>query len=248
MREQAARRASQGGERGSQAKILLDFKAEQAGHPLAECWTATSGPQCAVGPHRGSSRAGGVQPLIMQWPEIERGAAQPLVITLRLTCAGSQQVDPVPQRVSAVARRSQWLRQIESAADVACWSPRRQLSHQWQMAASIRLSLIARDLSQPSLLTVAPTLAESDARTRLAGSSLRGDRALTPLSWSEWGEVKLGLLMVLAQLPDLLLLDEPGQPSGSPRVSCSLRSGGLPRLCYWFLTIRLRCRVGLVRN
>ncbi|WP_220428361.1 hypothetical protein, partial [Klebsiella pneumoniae] len=35
VREQAARRASQGRrERGSQAKILLDFKAEQAGKSL----------------------------------------------------------------------------------------------------------------------------------------------------------------------------------------------------------------------
>ncbi|HCJ9006594.1 TPA: ABC-F family ATP-binding cassette domain-containing protein [Escherichia coli] len=73
------------------------------------------------------------------------------------------------------------------------------------------LSLIARDLSPlANLLTVAPTLAESDARTRLAGIALRGDRALTPCHGLSGGErLKLGLLMVLAQLPDLLLLDEP---------------------------------------
>ncbi|MCV5111590.1 ATP-binding cassette domain-containing protein, partial [Escherichia coli] len=57
---------------------------------------------------------------------------------------------------------------------------------------------------------MAPTLAESDARTRLAGIALRGDRALTPCHGLSGGErLKLGLLMVLAQLPDLLLLDEP---------------------------------------
>lgn len=43
------------------------------------------------------------------------------------------------------------------------------------------LSLIARDLSPlANLLTVAPTLCESEARTRLAGMALRGDRALAP--------------------------------------------------------------------
>ncbi|WP_114447106.1 AAA family ATPase, partial [Klebsiella pneumoniae] len=45
---------------------------------------------------------------------------------------------------------------------------------------------------------------------RLAGIALRGDRALTPCHGLSGGErLKLGLLMVLAQLPDLLLLDEP---------------------------------------
>lgn len=73
------------------------------------------------------------------------------------------------------------------------------------------LSLIARDLSPlANLLAVAPTLSESDARTRLAGIKLRGDRALMPCHGLSGGErLKLGLLMVLAQLPDLLLLDEP---------------------------------------
>lgn len=73
------------------------------------------------------------------------------------------------------------------------------------------LSLIVRDLSPlANLLAVAPTLSESDARTRLAGIALRGDRALMPCHGLSGGErLKLGLLMVLAQLPDLLLLDEP---------------------------------------
>lgn len=73
------------------------------------------------------------------------------------------------------------------------------------------LSLIARDLSPlANLLAAEPTLSESDARTRLAGIALRGDRALMPCHGLSGGErLKLGLLMVLAQLPDLLLLDEP---------------------------------------
>ncbi len=60
------------------------------------------------------------------------------------------------------------------------------------------------------MLAVAPTLSESDARTRLAGIALRGARALAPSHGLSGGErLKLGLLMVLAQQPDLLLLDEP---------------------------------------
>ncbi|MNE50081.1 putative ABC transporter ATP-binding protein YheS [compost metagenome] len=73
------------------------------------------------------------------------------------------------------------------------------------------LSLIDRTLSPlANLLAVAPSLAESEARTRLAGIGLRRDRALQPAHQLSGGErLKLGLLMVLAQQPELLLLDEP---------------------------------------
>nr|QUN03740.1 hypothetical protein [Escherichia coli] len=49
-----------------------------------------------MGPHRAAA-ALAAQPLIMQWPEIERGAAAAAGdYGARLTCAGSQQVDLVP--------------------------------------------------------------------------------------------------------------------------------------------------------
>lgn len=76
MREQAARRASQGRrERGSQAKILLDFKAEQAGKSLGRVLDRHERGHSAQVEARTEAAAAlaAVQPLIMQWPEeIER--------------------------------------------------------------------------------------------------------------------------------------------------------------------------------
>ena len=221
VREQAARRASQGRrERGSQAKILLDFKAEQAGKSLGKVLDRHERGHSAQVEARTEAAAAlaAVQPLIMQWPEeIERkGAAQPLVITAaRHVRWHGQRVDLVLQRGERCliggrngCGKSSLLRMLRGELEPETGSFRIN----GKMACLDQgLSLIARDLSPlANLLTVAPTLAESDARTRLAGIALRGDRALTPCHGLSGGErLKLGLLMVLAQLPDLLLLDEP---------------------------------------
>ena len=220
VREQAARRASQGRrERGSQAKILLDFKAEQAGKSLGRYWIATSGatvPSWRLAPRR--------QP---HWRRCSR-----------LSCSGRQRAiarggpaagdhGGAPQALARSAGRS------GAATGERCLLVGRNGSGKSSLLQMLRgelapeagsfringrlacldqgLSLIARDLSPlANLLAVAPTLSESDARTRLAGIKLRGDRALMPCHGLSGGErLKLGLLMVLAQLPDLLLLDEP---------------------------------------
>ncbi|ECI7978571.1 TPA: ATP-binding cassette domain-containing protein [Salmonella enterica] len=221
VREQAARRASQGRrERGSQAKILLDFKAEQAGKSLGRVLDRHERGHSAQVEARTEAAAAlaAVQPLIMQWPEeIERkGAAQPLVITAASHVRWhGQRVDLVLQRGERCllggrngCGKSSLLQMLRGVLEPETGSFRIN----GKMACLDQgLSLIARDLSPlANLLTVAPTLAESDARTRLAGIALRGDRALTPCHGLSGGErLKLGLLMVLAQLPDLLLLDEP---------------------------------------
>ncbi len=217
VREQAARRASQGRrERGSQAKILLDFKAEQAGKSLGRVLDRHERGHSAQVEARTEAAAAlaAVQPLIMQWPaESERkGAAQPLVIT---AARHGQLVDLVLQRGARCllvgsngSGKSSLLQMLrgELAPDTGSFRINGRMA-----CLDQGLTLIARDLSPlANLLVAAPTLAESDARTRLAGIALRGDRALAPCHGLSGGErLKLGLLMVLAQLPDLLLLDEP---------------------------------------
>lgn len=221
VREQAARRASQGRrERGSQAKILLDFKAEQAGKSLGkvlerhERGHSAQLEACA----EAAAALAAVQPLVMQWPaESDRkGAAQPLVITAaRHGRWHGQQVDLVLQRGARCllaggngSGKSSLLQMLrgELAPEAGSFRINGRMA-----CLDQGLSLIARDLSSlANLLVAAPTLCESEARTRLAGIALRGDRALMPCHGLSGGErLKLGLLMVLAQLPDLLLLDEP---------------------------------------
>lgn len=221
VREQAARRASQGRrERGSQAKNLLDFKAEQAGKSLGKVLDRHERGHCVQVEARAEAAAAlaAVQPLIMQWPaESERkGAAQPLVITAaRHGRWHGQLVDLVLQRGARCllvgsngSGKSSLLQMLrgELAPDTGSFRINGRMA-----CLDQGLTLIARDLSPlANLLVAAPTLAESDARTRLAGIALRGDRALAPCHGLSGGErLKLGLLMVLAQLPDLLLLDEP---------------------------------------
>ncbi|EHK5437144.1 ABC-F family ATP-binding cassette domain-containing protein [Aeromonas hydrophila] len=221
VREQAARRASQGRrERGSQAKILLDFKAEQAGKSLGKVLDRHERGYSAQLEARAEAAAAlaAVQPLVIQWPaESDRkGAAQPLVITAaRHRRWHGQQVDLVLQRRARCllaggngSGKSSLLQMLrgELAPEAGSFRINGRLA-----CLDQGLSLIARDLSPlANLLVAAPTLSESDARTRLAGIALRGDRALMPCHGLSGGErLKLGLLMVLAQLPDLLLLDEP---------------------------------------
>ena len=61
-------------------------------------------------------------------------------------------------------------------------------------------------------------------QTRLVGIALRGARALAPCHGLSGGErLKLGLLMVLAQLPDLLLLMSRTTIWITPRASCLFR-------------------------
>lgn len=159
-----------------------------------------------------------VQPLVMQWPaESDRkGAAQPLVITVaRHRRWHDQQVGLVLQRGERCllagrngSGKSSLLQMLrgELAPEAGSFRINGRMA-----CLDQGLSLIALDLSPlANLLAVAPTLCESDARTRLAGIALRGDRALAPCHGLSGGErLKLGLLMVLAQRPDLLLLDEP---------------------------------------
>ncbi|CAD7550091.1 ATP-binding cassette domain-containing protein [Aeromonas hydrophila] len=221
VREQAARRASQGRrERGSQAKILLDFKAEQAGKSLGKVLDRHERGHSAQMEARAEAAAAlaAVQPLVMQWPagSDRKGAAQPLVITAaRHRRWHDQQVDLVLQRGARCllagrngSGKSSLLQMLrgELVPEAGSFRINGRLA-----CLDQGLSLIARDLSPlANLLAVAPTLSESDARTRLAGIALRGDRALMPCHGLSGGErLKLGLLMVLAQLPDLLLLDEP---------------------------------------
>ncbi|MFM4918134.1 ATP-binding cassette domain-containing protein [Aeromonas dhakensis] len=216
VREQAARRASQGRrERGSQAKILLDFKAEQAGKSLGKVLDRHERGHSA---QVAAAALAAVQPLHMQWPaESDRkGAAQPLVITAaRHRRWHGHQVDLVLQRGARCllagrngSGKSSLLQMLfgELVPEAGSFRINGRLA-----CLDQGLSLIARDLSAlANLLAVAPILCESDARTRLAGIALRGDRALAPCHALSGGErLKLGLLMVLAQQPDLLLLDEP---------------------------------------
>ncbi|MBQ4677828.1 ABC-F family ATP-binding cassette domain-containing protein [Aeromonas hydrophila] len=159
-----------------------------------------------------------VQPLVMQWPaESDRkGAAQPLVITAaRHRRWHGQQVDLVLPRGARCllagrngSGKSSLLQMLRGELAPEAGSFR---INGWLACLDQGLSLIARDLSPlANLLAAAPTLCESDARTRLAGIALRGDRALVSCHGLSGGErLKLGLLMVLAQQPDLLLLDEP---------------------------------------
>lgn len=221
VREQAARRASQGRrERGSQAKILLDFKKEQAGKSLGKVLERHERGHHAQAGARAEAAAAlaAVQPLIMQWPTGSeyKGAAQPLVITAaRHGRWHGQQVDLVLRRGERCllgggngSGKSSLLQMLrgELAPDAGNFRINGRMA-----CLDQGLSLIARDLSPlANLLAGAPTLCESEARTRLAGIALRGDRALMPCYGLSGGErLKLGLLMVLAQLPDLLLLDEP---------------------------------------
>lgn len=221
VREQAARRASQGrSERGSQAKILLDFKKEQAGKSLGKVLDRHQRGHSVQVEARAEAAAAlaAVEPLIMQWPTGSecKGAAQPLVITAaRHGRWHGQQVDLVLRRGERCllgggngSGKSSLLQMLrgELAPDAGNFRINGRMA-----CLDQGLSLIARDLSPlANLLAAAPTLSESDARTRLAGIQLRGDRALQPSNGLSGGErLKLGLLMVLAQLPDLLLLDEP---------------------------------------
>ncbi|HDX8372493.1 TPA: ABC-F family ATP-binding cassette domain-containing protein [Aeromonas dhakensis] len=221
VREQAARRASQGRrERGSQAKILLDFKAEQAGKSLGKVLERHQRGHSAQleACTEAAAALAAVQPLVMQWPEgsDRKGMAQPLVITAaRHRRWHDQQVDLVLQRGARCllaggngSGKSSLLQMLrgELAPEAGSFRINGRLA-----CLDQGLSLIARDLSPlANLLAVAPTLSESEERTRLAGIALRGDRALAPCHGLSGGErLKLGLLMVLAQQPDLLLLDEP---------------------------------------
>ncbi|WP_323980820.1 ATP-binding cassette domain-containing protein [Aeromonas media] len=221
VREQAARRASQGRrERGSQAKILLDFKADQAGKSLGKVLDRHERGHSVQTQARAEATAAlaAVQPLIMEWPveSLGKGAAQPLVITAaRHGRWHGQQVSLVLQRGTRCllagrngSGKSSLLQMLrgELAPDAGSYRINGRMA-----CLDQGLSLIARDLSPlANLLAAAPTLSESEARTRLAGIALRGDRALAPCHGLSGGErLKLGLLMVLAQLPDLLLLDEP---------------------------------------
>ncbi len=207
-------------ERGSQAKILLDFKAEQAGKSLGKVLDRHQRGHSAQLEARAEAAAAlvAVQPLVMQWPakSDRKGAAQPLVITAAShTRWHGQQVDLVLQQGARCllagrngSGKSSLLQMMrgELAPEAGSFRINGRLA-----CLDQGLSLIARDLSPlANLLAVAPTLCESDARTRLAGIQLRGDRALMPCHGLSGGErLKLGLLMVLVQLPDLLLLDEP---------------------------------------
>lgn len=221
VREQAARRAGQGRrERGSQAKVVLDFKKDQAGKSLGKVLDRHERGHSAQADARAEATAAlaAVQPLVMQWPagSESKGAAQPMVITD--ACHPRWHGQPVTLVLQRGERcllsgcngsgKSSLLQMLRGALAPDCGTFRIN----GRMACLDQgLGLIARDLSPlANLLAVAPNLAESDARTRLAGIALRGDRALKPCHGLSGGErLKLGLLMVLAQQPDLLLLDEP---------------------------------------
>ncbi|MGY3943143.1 ATP-binding cassette domain-containing protein [Aeromonas tecta] len=223
VREQAAKRASQGRrERGSQAKVLLDFKADQAGKSLGKVLDRHErGHQQQLGLKVDAAAAlAAVQPLRMQWQDgvdaSKQGSAQPLVIT------AASHPRWHSQSVSLVLQRGD--RCLLSGKNGSGKSSlfkmlRGELvpeSGSYRISARLAcldqgLSLIDKALSPlANLLAAAPDLAESDARTRLAGIGLRRDRALQPSHALSGGErLKLGLLMVLAQQPELLLLDEP---------------------------------------
>ena len=204
----------------SRAKILLDFKADQAGKSLGKVLDRHERGHSAQTQARAEATAAlaAVQPLIMEWPveSLGKGAAQPLVITAaRHGRWHGQQVSLVLQRGERCllggrngSGKSSLLQMLrgELTPDVGSYRINGRMA-----CLDQGLSLIARDLSPlANLLAAAPTLSESEARTRLAGIALRGDRALAPSHGLSGGErLKLGLLMVLAQLPDLLLLDEP---------------------------------------
>ena len=69
----------------SRAKILLDFKADQAGKSLGKVLDRHERGHSAQTQARAEATAAlaAVQPLIMEWPveSLGKGAAQPLVIT-----------------------------------------------------------------------------------------------------------------------------------------------------------------------
>jgi ATPase subunit of ABC transporter with duplicated ATPase domains len=223
VREQAAQRASQGRrDRGSQAKILLDFNKDQAGKSLGKVLDRHErGHQQQLGLKEDAATAlAAVQPLRLQWQGRgdpgKQGSAQPLVIMAASHPRWHH------QRISLVLQRGD--RCLLSGRNGAGKSSLLKMlrgelapeSGAFRLTGPLAcldqgLSLIARDLSPlANLLAVAPGLAESDARTRLAGIALRGERALQPTHQLSGGErLKLGLLMVLAQQPELLLLDEP---------------------------------------
>ncbi|MEG0007492.1 MAG: ATP-binding cassette domain-containing protein [Aeromonas sp.] len=223
VREQAAKRASQGRrERGSQAKVLLDFKADQAGKSLGKVLDRHErGHQQQLTQKADAAAAlAAVQPLRMQWQSggdaSKQGSAQPLVITAASHPRWHN------QSVSLVLKRGD--RCLLSGKNGSGKSSLLKMlrgelapeSGSYRISARLAcldqgLSLIARELSPlANLLAVAPILSESAARTQLAGIGLRRDRALQPSHALSGGErLKLGLLMVLAQQPELLLLDEP---------------------------------------
>lgn len=223
VREQAAKRASQGRrERGSQAKVLLDFKQDQAGKSLGKVLDrADRGhQQQRILKADATAALAAVQPLHMQWQggadASKQGSAQPLVITAACHPRWSN------QGVSLVLQRGD--RCLLSGKNGSGKSSlfkmlRGELvpeSGSYRISAKLAcldqgLSLIDRALSPlANMLVATPDLAESDARTRLAGIGLRRDRALQLSHVLSGGErLKLGLLMVLAQQPELLLLDEP---------------------------------------
>ncbi|WP_429134210.1 ATP-binding cassette domain-containing protein [Aeromonas hydrophila] len=210
------------GEQGLQSTGLSfeAFLAQQAGKSLGKVLERHQRGHSAQLEARTEAAAAlaAVQPLVMQWPEgsDRKGAAQPLVITAaRHRRWHDQQVGLVLQRGERCllagrngSGKSSLLQMLrgELAPEAGSFRINGRLA-----CLDQGLSLIARDLSPlANLLAVAPTLCESDARTRLAGIALRGDRALMPCHGLSGGErLKLGLLMVLAQQPDLLLLDEP---------------------------------------
>ncbi|MGY3901337.1 ATP-binding cassette domain-containing protein [Aeromonas lusitana] len=223
VREQAAKRASQGRrERGSQAKVLLDFNKDQAGKSLGKVLDRHErGHQQQLTQKADAAAAlAAVQPLRMQWQyggdASKQGCAQPLVITAASHPRWhNQSVSLVLQRGDRCllsgkngSGKSSLLKMLrgELMAESGTFRINGRMA-----CLDQGLRLIARALSPlANLLAVAPDLAESEARTRLAGIGLRRDRALQPSHELSGGErLKLGLLMVLAQRPELLLLDEP---------------------------------------
>ena len=223
VREQSDKRASQGRQaRGSQAKILLDFKKDKAGKSLGKALDrADRGHQAQASARTEAAAAlAAVQPLRMQWQAgtefNAKASTQPLVIVAATHPRWHRQrVDLVLQRGDRCllvgengAGKSSLLKMLRG--ELAPESGHYRLSAR-VACLDQGLSLIDRTLSPlANLLAVAPSLAESEARTRLAGIGLRRDRALQPAHQLSGGErLKLGLLMVLAQQPELLLLDEP---------------------------------------